>query len=701
MKPAHLTIILVAVSAFLAPLLGGQINVETIPMLDGLKFINPPEIPFLSHAILALPAVIALCYIVAKRKIIQVPSTTLSILWVGYVGLIVVSLLFSKFRSASIPAVLELGMVSTALFATVAGVGRRRGPRIVLQALMAGATIVALIGLFEYRDMKSIDPSWRIFASWCEPNASASLFVIALFVGIGLTITSDRVEALGTGLATILCGLALILTQSRAAFGVAAITVVIFASILLIQRQKLQIARLGGVVATLCVLFFLLGRATAASASAGATSTSAITRLTSASTAGDQSKQFRFNLWKGAPSVIRANPAGTGYGTYRYYSAASGLTTQTKLAHNTYIQQAIECNLVCPILFISFFAVWLLQMLRNAKSLPADQNNLRTAVFCAVLAILLHSAWDSDFYFFGLAFIVSILVGLGVLLAGDAVTPEFTPPTSRGLIGFVVAASFGCLIWIGQNQLSNAEFAAALQTRNTAAIQSLSDAVAGHASLDADACKLLISTADKPAERSNLARQLVNLAPSTANLRLLARIESSLGNYPLAKSSLQRALDLDPNNLSTLRLLADIQGEIHLDDMRTATLERMVGTEKTVYFQTRSLPELVETGSYEARVLLAEQSTSPTRKVDLLAPAIDGFAEYRDTTVPFVARMIKGGQTGAGGENADSVQRKLKVAQDAILSLQKAYRDLKDSAKADALDAEFKRFAEALSVTLK
>ena len=103
MKPAHLTIILVAVSAFLAPLLGGQINVETIPMLDGLKFINPPEIPFLSHAILALPAVIALCYIVAKRKIIQVPSTTLSILWVGYVGLVVVSLLFSKFRSASVP----------------------------------------------------------------------------------------------------------------------------------------------------------------------------------------------------------------------------------------------------------------------------------------------------------------------------------------------------------------------------------------------------------------------------------------------------------------------------------------------------------------------------------------------------------------------------------------------------------------------
>ncbi len=700
-KSTHLTVGLIALSAFLAPLMGGQITVETVPLVDGIRLLNGPETPLLSHAVLALPAVIALCYAVAKRKILQVPTTTLGALWVAFVGLATISLAFTQFRSTTLPLVLELALVSAALFGTVAGVGRRRGPRIVLQSLLAGASIVAILGLQEYSVQRHLDPSWRIFATWCEPNAAAALFMVAVFVGLGLVVTSERTESLVCGVATVLCGFGLMLTQSRGVFLCAAVSGVVFLVLLARSTDAKGLLKTVGVVAIIASLFFAVGIQGRRAGPSGATGSTATSRLTTSSKSGDQSSQFRLNLWKGTPPIIRAFPAGAGLGTYRYYSAKSGLTTQTVLAHESFLQYAVECSIFAPLVLTAFYLVWLIRMLRPWKTLPMNQNVLRASVLCAVLSILLHSLLDSDFFFFGIAFLVAILVGIGILLAGDSVSPEFTPRTTRGLVGFVAAGAFLLLLWLGQNQLTNASMLAALQTRNTAGVQSLLPSIESRASFDAEASKLMISASENASDRAKYIMQTAELAPSTSNLRAAARQCDETSASAKAKMYVERALDLDPNNPNSLRLLAEIQGRMQLEDMRLSTLRRLVATEETIYFKTRSLPEVVETGTYEARVLLAEKSNSAAEKVSLLGPAVKGFAEYRDTTVPFVRRMIAAGQSGIPGENANTIEAKLKLAVGACQKLQVAYRGLGETGKAVAVAAELKRFEEALTVTLK
>src|SRR5204862_536544 len=71
---------------------------------------------------------------------------------------------------------------------------------------------------------------------------------------------------------------------------------------------------------------------------AGQSTTPATPVATASADQNEQSSGFRFLLWKGAAKLIKSNPIGYGIGTYRYESARPGYTTETQLAHNTFLQ---------------------------------------------------------------------------------------------------------------------------------------------------------------------------------------------------------------------------------------------------------------------------------------------------------------------------------------------------------------------------
>jgi tetratricopeptide (TPR) repeat protein len=165
-----------------------------------------------------------------------------------------------------------------------------------------------------------------------------------------------------------------------------------------------------------------------------------------------------------------------------------------------------------------------------------------------------------------------------------------------------------------------------------------------------------------------------------------------------ALGALSRTLALDPNNMEALKLKADIEEQMGDEDKSQKTLQEMIDIEKTPYFLVRSLPEMVETRTYEARVKLADKSTDNKRKVELLQPAVDGFNQYLTFTVPSIVRFAHNadGPLPFGGEDLDSAKKKMAVAGSAAKSLADAYRALGDPVKAAAADAAVAGFAKPL-----
>jgi hypothetical protein len=127
-------------------------------------------------------------------------------------------------------------------------------------------------------------------------------------------------------------------------------------------------------------------------------------------------------------------------------------------------------------------------------------------------------------------------------------------------------------------------------------------------------------------------------------------------------------------------------------------LEKLVDVEQTSYFKIRSLPELVATETYEARIELAMGESGPDSKIKWLPTAIDGFKQYAAHTVQNVIRFAKspGGRMEYGGESVDRAKTKMTEAETAAKELAAAYRAVGNPALASAADADSALFAGVL-----
>ena len=86
-KKLDLPILFLAAAAFLAPLIGGQVAVDSLGLAPGADpfvsaLMGASETPTLSHAILALLCSAALVTSLLQRRIMQVPNNTVGSLFV-------------------------------------------------------------------------------------------------------------------------------------------------------------------------------------------------------------------------------------------------------------------------------------------------------------------------------------------------------------------------------------------------------------------------------------------------------------------------------------------------------------------------------------------------------------------------------------------------------------------------------------------
>ncbi|MHB8635805.1 MAG: O-antigen ligase family protein [Fimbriimonadaceae bacterium] len=627
---------LVAATAFLAPYIGGNLNVEASTLGPGLQrlvssIFDGVDTPGVANLLIAAGALVSIVVLAMRRRVLQLPNSRVAAALFVLIGVITTSVIVSNFKSVSVGAWSHWIAYALVFFAAVAATGRVRGPEFVVGAFVAGCTLSAALAIREWGQRRSIDPTWRVFAVWNNPNALAGILVIGLIVGLAMLIASDRLVSLCFGIASVAIGFALFLTQSRGGLLAATIGVAALFVAAVVNRDWPRVRTVGRFAAAFGAIIALVVVVTAGGRSGRSAPGSRVLGSTSATS---QSNAFRENLWRGAAKSVLLHPVGTGIGTYSFYSAESGLTTETQLTHNSPLQLAVEASVLAPLSLIALVVMWCMAVLRGKRPEPKAAA-LRTGIVCAILAAGVDGMFESNLYYFGTGVAVFVLMGIGLQLAADAVAPEYAPPVMRrslALGSIIVLALFGVY---GYREVIKGNIRydrAAGATPNYAALRAIADG-------DGEAHYLLgfdpgLTNDARIAEF----KQAADLEPSVKHLRLLADAYAHSGHPGPATSVFREALALDPNNLETLNRLLEYDRANQKPEDAVATAKRLVDIESKPCFTVRALSEIVPLQTAEARVFLASQTADRRAAADELAGAAKLYVQYAKSTVPYLRK---------------------------------------------------------------
>jgi O-antigen ligase/tetratricopeptide (TPR) repeat protein len=684
---------LLALALILSTLIGGQVITDSVGLSSDTSalvagFTGNPATVLTTRLILAVLLSGVWLWHLATNRVHSTPHRNITVC-AGVLFLAVsASVLTSPFKASAFATYADWLVYLFAFYVSIAVAGRKRGPILLLTGLFIGGVLLAVMGIREYADVKAEDPSWRIFAGWVNPNATAAMLMMTWFAGLAVITFQERIGRLLALVGTAMIGLALLLTQSKGALIVVAVLTVAFILLSLlvkIERSKLALP-VGAVVLTALLGFGLV----ASQRQAQATGAVALTRVADSSGTSEQSAGFRTLLWKGSIMLLQQNAIGSGLGAYRYESARSKLHTQTVYAHNSWLQMAVESSVLAPLALLGLGLLWLVQMFRGLHTAPDTAKVLRLSMVFAVVSIAGHSLIDSDLSYFGIGLAFFVLLGSGLSATTDAIGPDYVRDTVRVSGAAAAFVILGFLTYLAVGETAKNRFRAALSS-TTENPKELVEPMLRFASYDGEAYYLAAQYTSATLNPDALSqfRLAAEKAPTTRNLRALARAQESSGNFAAAIDSLYSALRRDPNNLPALLQLLSVQDALGDKEAATRTAQRLVAVEATSYFTVRAIPELIPTETAEARVYLAKQPGQPVQ--ELLQGALRILEQYRDTTVPTVAKIVRVLPDGNyGGENAQSVDRKLKLGI-SVLQQMEAY------GTSETLSESRRKFEEALA----
>ncbi len=689
MKVASKTWIPLAAALFLAPIIGGQIYVDAMKLEPGASVLSlvmkgAPETPWLSHAYLGIFVVAAAVWMAFSQKVIAIPKIPMAAMMILLGGCLVASISGSSFKLVSFASIAEWLIYLVAFFVAAAVSGRGKGSQLLIGAVVAGCAIVSLMGIIEYGQMRRIDPTWRIFASWVNSNALAGMLLIGLMLGLGLTVLNKRLNSFMFGLATALIGVAIVLTQSRGAIIYALPVGLVFfivASVLVggsAVSRALRVAKVSAVLVAVVVLMAAFA-ISAKKSTDGSSAPTALARVsTQADHAREQSSSFRIMLWKSTLELMQQNPGGYGLGTFRYEGSRPGLVVPTQFAHQSFLQLGAEASPATPAILLCAGLAWLFYMFRGIRKTPFELSAIRIAIVAAVVTSVVHNLFDSDLYHFGIGLTFFALLGIGLSAAADGVSPEFLPTPIRISFPIGAVALVCALIFAGSSKVHLSKGLAAIEEGDVSKAQDQFD-WSINTGIDGEASYLKSRIVQDPAERLDLLKQAVSLNPSPKFYRALAREQVSSGNRIGAKDAFGLALKRDPNSLQTLSQLLELY--VVSNDLASAkeTAERMVAVEQSPSFTIRAISEVVPVQSFEARIYLASLESDKHKVVNLLKPAVEGFIEYVRNTLPRVVQNASADAGGAfAGETVRSAQKAIDAGRLATQKLTNAYRALGD-----------------------
>ena len=691
-----------ATVAFLAPVMGGQqvteIRAQSEPLLADV-FLGGGTFPLVARFLLGALVLGAYGLVLYRQRVVPTAEWRLGLGWMALLASLLTAAAVSDFRYVALRETLNWVIYAGAFGLAVAVGGRGPGLRMVVGAAGAGTALLATRGVLEYAAMMREEPSYRIFAGWINPNATAGMLLVGFFclVGYALSQPADREETsvdrllrLGSLVTAGIVMLALALTQSRGGFLAFGVGVVSLAVMLLIWCRPRALTLAIPIVLGVALSAGMIGLSRSAATAPGS-APGALARVTNVQQ--EQSVGFRQNLWQSAIRLAPEAPLGKGAGTFRYWSARPGLVEQTVTVHQTYLEMLVNGGVLAVGLLIAIAGWWMVLVSRGSRVQPPETLALKACVMAAIFAAGAHGLVESNLVILGIGLIVFVLMGVGIQLSTDASSPEPLPAGIRYAV-----AGLGCLVPIllmathAAAESTKVSFQTAIATRSATPP---ADPVPGSFG-DPEALYLKgLYLSPDPQTRLELLRKAADAQPTTRLLRAAARAATDAGDPTLAMALLERVFRYDPNNLRALWLKVEMQQQAGDAEGARATATTLVQKEDALSFQVRALPELVPTETVRARLLLAE-TAPPAERQALLEGALPLLEQYRERTVPMVKRMATAG-LDYGGESPESAREAMAQGQQVAESLAGIYRAAGESAKADEAAERAAMFGASLT----
>lgn len=311
--------------------------------------------------------------------------------------------ILGSFRDLAIHFV-SLGLV----FVMINTVDRLEDFNIIVTMIVFSATIVALIGLYQYIVGVPVDAGWvdvsnnpdvkaRVYSVFENPNILAEYLIMTIPLSISLFWYTKKIGKKLLFLATSgILTLSLVLTLSRGGWIGFAFSALIF--ILLIERRFL----LSIIPIVLGGILFL--------------PKSIISRIISIGNLADSSNSYRITMWKIALDIIKDHPlAGVGFGHKPFQQTFERYISDmpTYHAHNTYIELAAELGI--PGLIAFLFLIFIVFKYGIQKLINQENRYIKimaAGAFAGLGGLLAHGAVENVIYLTRIILYFWILIGL-------------------------------------------------------------------------------------------------------------------------------------------------------------------------------------------------------------------------------------------------------------------------------------------------
>jgi O-antigen ligase/tetratricopeptide (TPR) repeat protein len=645
-KSVSLPAIFFTVGLAMAAWFGGNVVFSAQP-LSASEFFQSGllgrSVPAFDHALVAAFLLCGVLFASMRKSVLQIPAASITSLLFLFWLWLALSLVESRFKNDTLLELARYTTYTLTLFGSVIILGREKLSKAALIAILCGATLVALSGVYEF--MMSIrTANWRIFAGWQNPNAVAGLFAIAIPIGIGLSTVARQSERLLYVLGTSLCLVALWLTASKG--GLLAATVGIASFILVAGVQRLitvkQLAPFGSALAVAAVItagMTLLSHSVGGQSTAGG-------RLAGSSQESQQSFGFRKQLWQDTIKMVEARPMlGFGLGSYGNEIHNFTETGGSVVAHESYLQMAAEVGIPALILFLAMGVIWLFKVLKRHPGVPEEMSILRLGVVASVIAAGADILVESNMSYFGFSVLLFGLLGIGLNLSADGVMPERAPLMSRILaIGATSVASLYVLVGYAAAHYQTSTGMYALE--NGLADEGIGKmqnalAIAPLWSQPYVELSSVYAARKEPQKAIASANKAVALEPVSKNLILLAHAYEAANQMEEAQNSYRAAIDESENTESRREYFEFLVREKRFSAAEVAAKE-LIDTDTKESQTASALPWIVGTDAVNARIFLANQSEKRddgTTAIRMLEAALETLTDYENKTYPELMHM--------------------------------------------------------------
>lgn len=604
--------------------------------------------------------------------------------------------------------------------------GRRR---LYLGALIAATVAVSWLGTREYvlQNVIGRNPSWRIFATFLNPNELAGFLglVIPLAAAAFLWSRSPAARIL-IGFAVILTLLALLLTGSRGGWLSLAAGIFVFGLLAGVAFRRTRLAVAAGVGALALILLVALAVPPLRARVLGSLS-------------GQQhSNMFRYLTWQGTETMAADHPwLGVGPGAFEFAYPRYAKGGFTRMAHQNYLQTAAEMGIPGAIAFVWMLGAFFWLAGKAFRRLRDREGRLLGAgCIAGVLVFCVHSFFDYGWYIGAIEFTVFALFGLVASAAAPA-PPEPAPaPTPQSAhrpqpgakrrrrapepppaeqpallavrrwqlnlspaaawIALAVAAGGGALISAppvrayladGQNQQGRRAQAQGNLLMAETCFRAAVRLMPGCGEYHRDLARVI----GPPKGIAELERAIELEPTNPINQVMLAKTYEIVGPWDEAAARYQRAIELYPNYLRAYRGLADLDVRRGRVESALTLYRRMVAIERSPYERYKALEQRIEPeyayAHYELGRAALERGDAETAHTEL-ERALE-ILRQRET---IGATMIQALQ--AAGEYSPATEREIsELRARSLWRLAQVWQRLGDEPKADPLRVQARQAA--------